>query len=500
MIECDMDLMENTLIDKELNKVIQLYDICDSMVLIYDQKGQVMKWNHYAQKVLNRDGELIHTNVRTLLPSIYNENNLVIEAEEANRNTGVKTMLNRNNKSCLPVTVKRTSVDINGVFFGVCAILVLNERMSSTLDKEEATNYIEDEFTGKLEYLAKISHDLRVPVNGIYGLTELLEQEIMEEEYQDSFRVMKECCVHMKKMIDRILEYETLSNGVVTLHEEYVDIHRLFENVIAIHKPLAEKKGLQLYINLSKKLPRIVFLDRSKLGAILNNLLSNAIKFTQIGFVSLTITCVKVQSRIMILLISVTDTGIGIDKKKQKAIFQPFAQGDSDINQMYGGTGLGLAIVRQLVVLMKGAMRVNSVQGEGSEFMVGIQVKLEKGGCLYRLERRDLEEHFDEMIEEMRAEFTMDAEKSQYERIMKVKCYNTRESKDEILHNLKKIRQCVKEQNWEKSNVWFETLKYLIPSSQERTREKLLKIELGARRKEIKRTMLALNDFEQELI
>ena len=502
MFEDDLDLMYNASIEKKLDEVIQLYDICYSMLLIYDQKGNVVRWNDMAQKMLNYDDVLKQTNMASLLPSIYRIDEGTMVTDETSRNAIIKTMLNRRNLPCLPVTVKMASVDIDGVFFGVCAILDLTEwignKKESEFNKVELSNPLVDQLIRKTEILAKISHELKVPVNGIYGLTEELEEEIKGEEYQDSFRLMKECCVNMKKMIDRILEYETLSNGVVILYEEEVDLHRLLANVIALHKPLAEEKGLHLYTNISKKIPRILFSDHNKIAAILNNLLSNAIKFTQIGYISLSITCAKIQPHLMTLLIAVVDTGIGIDMKQQEAIFHPFKQGGSHINQMYGGTGLGLAIVQQLVTLMKGTIQVNSVKGEGSEFIVSIQVKLEQDENQKDLEHVTQEEHLEEMLQEMRTHFVMDVEKRHYERILKVKCYNTRENKDEIVHNIDRIKQCVKNQNWEETDACFVTLKHLIPRSQVEIYEKLLKIELSVRRKEINRTLLSLNDFENE--
>ncbi|MFD1907990.1 ATP-binding protein [Paenibacillus rhizoplanae] len=146
---------------------------------------------------------------------------------------------------------------------------------------------------------------------------------------------------------------------------------------------VSRRRGLILRSDIERNVPAVVITDETRLRQVLVNLVGNAVKFTEEGEVGV---CVKLEAAgepgTLILRFSVTDTGIGIPQGSQNLLFQSFSQLDPSINRKYGGTGLGLAISKKLVELLDGAIGVNSVEGEGSEFYftIGVMYSVEESG------------------------------------------------------------------------------------------------------------------------
>lgn len=492
-------MKQNSLLDEKLNEMIQLYDMGYSMVLLYDERGNILQWNLPAEQSLNKDGHLHQMNMTELIPNIFFLYGSQVYVSPENININVKALLHPRCGACIPAELKINYREVKEVTIGICVVHDLSERMEYNIEKNEIMNHMTKAVQKRTEYLAQITHDLKTPVNGIYGLAEALELHTVNEEERECLKLMKACCKHMKGMIDQVLEHEELVHGGCVLQEEYVDLYRVIENTVSIHRMMAEKEGLQLYVNVSDHIPRIIYTDRKKIVEIMNNLLTNAIKFTQIGFISINVMLAHMENSILTILFMVQDTGCGIKPERQKEIFEPFHHEDSHRNQHYGGTGLGLTIVKSLVEVFKGSMKVESIPGAGSKFYFTIKTKLENDPAQKGIDHVPAGDDMEELAQRMEETLLLEVEKKHFHKIMKAKTFGTKENRMEIVHNIQNIYQEVELEQWELVEHNLMRLKLLIPESQSEIREQLLRAELSARRKDSKKTRIYVSMLEKRI-
>lgn len=218
----------------------------------------------------------------------------------------------------------------------------------------------------KSRFLATMSHELRTPLNAIMVFSQMILRKA-KKKLSDSEADMLERILNNGKnlleLINDILDLSKIEAGKLELAPKKFDIARLIQVSVDELRILAERKNLAVhtYINLQNS---IVFHDRVRVRQVIVNLLSNAIKFTDVGKVDVIVNEISREH----LIISVRDTGIGIEPEKLKYIFEPFRQGNQTNSRRHQGTGLGLAITDSLVKMMKGSISVETELGKGSEF------------------------------------------------------------------------------------------------------------------------------------
>lgn len=482
-----------------LDGMIHYYDVCFEMVLLYDELGSIMRWNQAASTRLNKHGELSSRNMLELLPNLFQMYNMRLYVEPCKIETVIKSILYPKDEVCIPVRIKLSYENVYGVKIGICLIEDLTELMENKLEKTEFMNQMVGVIQKRMEVMVRITHDLKTPVNGVFGLVESMEQFMDNPEEADSLRLMKDCCIHMKHMINQVLEHEELRYGEGKLKEEYVDLYRVIENVVALHKLLADEKELQIYVNISERIPNILYTDRVKISEILTNLMTNAIKFTQVGFISLNVLCCYVEENQMILLFMVGDTGPGIPEERWESIFEPYSRGTGGVGASSKGTGLGLAIVKQLVSRMNGSIKLESIVGEGSRFYFTIHVKLDEQEDRIQLQNIDSESHMNQWIQELKDTVVLDAEKQHFQKVVRMRKFGTKENKTEIFSIIESLNENLLKENWEKVEASFETMKLLIPESQHEIRKLLLRVELSARKYDIEKALTCLYELQEYL-
>ena len=221
----------------------------------------------------------------------------------------------------------------------------------------------------KSEFLANMSHELRTPLNSSLILAKLLadnpEGNLSEEQvkFADSIHTAGN---DLLNLINDILDIAKVEAGKLEVRPETTPLVSLAEGLKSMFDPLAQRKGLQLELQLADDLPQSVFTDRQRLEQVLRNLMANAVKFTDRGSVALRVTR-EGGDRIRF---EVRDSGIGIPASQHELVFEAFRQADGTSSRKYGGTGLGLSISRDLARLLGGDISVDSAPGQGSTFTV----------------------------------------------------------------------------------------------------------------------------------
>jgi signal transduction histidine kinase len=227
----------------------------------------------------------------------------------------------------------------------------------------------------KSEFLASMSHELRTPLNGIIGYAEYLRDAVPEGTEREFAAVILRSGEHLLELVNSILDLSRIEAGRVDLHRDEVPLRPLADEAVAMHRPAAGSKGLDLDLELDPALPHSLRCDRTRVLQVLNNLLHNAVKFTERGRVSLRMGPVARG-----VAFTVTDTGCGIPAAFQQGLFEKFRQADAFVTRRHGGTGLGLALSRELAGLMGGTLTVRSTEGVGSAFTLTLPIGDEEEG------------------------------------------------------------------------------------------------------------------------
>ena len=226
----------------------------------------------------------------------------------------------------------------------------------------------------KSEFLSRISHELRTPMNAIIGMTQIARTSNDLEKKGYCLGRIEDASAHLLALINDILDISKIEANKFELSDARFNLGELLQTVHNIISDRAFENKLNLVFYKDPALPEYFIGDRLRLIQIITNLLSNAVKFTPSGG-SVTLSLKLLEERpddIVSVYIEVTDTGIGIPLEKQEKLFRSFEQAEKNTAVTYGGTGLGLAIVKRIVELMGGSVGISSAPGKGSSFYCNI--------------------------------------------------------------------------------------------------------------------------------
>ncbi|MCG7489457.1 response regulator [Vibrio sp. Of14-4] len=220
----------------------------------------------------------------------------------------------------------------------------------------------------KSSFLANMSHEIRTPLNGVIGISEVLSDTSLTAIQRDYVGTIETSSHLLLNLINDILDFSKVESGMLVISPNATNIRESIYDIASIVSPKAQEKQVELKVTVTANTPYCLMVDDHRLRQILMNFMSNAVKFTDQGEVHLCVTTKKVEDTNAVVEFSVQDSGIGIDEQQQKKIFEPFVQEDESTTRQFGGTGLGLAISTQLVELMGGEIRLESIKSQGSRF------------------------------------------------------------------------------------------------------------------------------------
>jgi PAS domain S-box-containing protein len=307
---------------------------------------------------------------------------------------GIKTRVNTKDKTAselfqFPITNKRGELrwwaisralnyDDNGKLVGsIETHLDITKQKQLEIDLESEKTKAENASIAKEAFLANMSHEIRTPLNAIVGFLRELEKQELTELQQQHIKNSTIASKHLSAIINNILDISKIEAGEMHLENNDFTLETSIKKIITVLEPKAKQKGISLSTTISSHIHKVLIGDSLRLEQILFNLVGNSLKFTHKG--QITINCELISDNVLSqeLCISVSDTGIGMDPFFIDTMFRKFSQEDKGITRKFGGTGLGMAITKELVILMKGEIKVESKKNKGTR--IHINFKFKKG-------------------------------------------------------------------------------------------------------------------------
>ena len=263
---------------------------------------------------------------------------------------------------------------LNGVFVLVAVLFGIYQSRQKKVYQELVI--AERASREKSRFLSQMSHEIRTPMNGIIGMTQIAKESINNtEKLEECLGKIQLSSDYLLSLINDILDMSRIENGKIELYHTAFDLRSFAERLRTMFTQKAADAGLSFSVTTGSITAPAVVGDELRLTQIVVNLISNALKFTpEGGEIQVALRQERQEDDFCLLTIEVRDTGIGMTEEFLKKIFEPFEQADSSISHKYGGTGLGLAISHNLIQLMGGQISVQSKEGKGSCFQVGLRL------------------------------------------------------------------------------------------------------------------------------
>ncbi len=249
--------------------------------------------------------------------------------------------------------------------------LWVKKRSESDEQMLQVIDVLQEAEQSKNDFLANVSHELRTPINTIYGMSELVLQSDDPQKMKEEVYDIQMAGRNLMSVVSDILDFSELQSGKMEIEEEAYNITSTINDVINMTVANKKDKPIELIVDCDAQIPQVLYGDEKKIRRIVMNMVKNAIKFTNEGCVTITIT-VRREAYGVNLIVTVRDTGIGMNEESLEKLFTSFNQVDSKRNRQEGGIGLGMAIAKALVQKMGGVITVKSKFGRGTTMKVVI--------------------------------------------------------------------------------------------------------------------------------
>jgi PAS domain S-box-containing protein len=247
-------------------------------------------------------------------------------------------------------------------------------------EAERARELAEQSTKAKSDFLSRMSHEMRTPMNAIIGMANIARSSNDPARKEYCLEKIDEASVHLLGVINDILDMSKIESGKFELSESGFNFENMLKRVVNVINFRVDEKHQTLVVDVDERIPANLISDEQRLAQVIANLLSNAVKFTpEHGTITLSVREMSAESELHTIRFSVSDTGIGISEEQQSRLFKSFEQADGGISRRFGGTGLGLAISKRIVELMGGRIWIESELDKGSNFILEIKVKPDWG-------------------------------------------------------------------------------------------------------------------------
>lgn len=459
------------LFEQIINSAIEIF-------LSYDDDKRILMMNESARKELMYTDNDIGTSVSRLF---QNEDMSEITYDGIIR----QMMIYRSNQTCFRAQVKAIKTDSQ---ISPHVLMIRNISDQYALEKAAEIARKETEATAKVktEFVANVTHELRTPVNGILGNTNILLENEADPKKIGLLNTISKSCGAMNELINGILDFSKLDAGKFTLENRKFNFRNMIDYVKSTHMPKITEKGLKFFVTISPDIPEFVIGDELRISQILNNLLSNACKFTNVGKISLeTLMTAQEKNRIELFFI-VLDTGIGIAKSDEDKLFKSFSQVDASVSRKYGGTGLGLNISKQLVDLMGGHITIDSELNKGTMFSFSIWVEMpEEETAEVKL---PVDNNYAKNIHE-----ALGAD----DEIEKAYIYGSEENRKELDEHMSKLILCLEMENWEKAENFSNSIKQLTIQAPKDIKVAALRMKMAVQKADYDRSVDEYNTLKE---
>ena len=452
------------LFEQIINSAIEIF-------LSYDDDKRILMMNESARK------ELMYTD---------NDIGTSVDMSEITYDGIIRQMMiYRSNQTCFRAQVKAIKTDSQ---ISPYVLMIRNISDQYALEKAAEIARKETEATAKVktEFVANVTHELRTPVNGILGNTNILLENEADPKKIGLLNTISKSCGAMNELINGILDFSKLDAGKFTLENRKFNFRNMIDYVKSTHMPKITEKGLKFFVTISPDIPEFVIGDELRISQILNNLLSNACKFTNVGKISLEALMTAQEKNRIELFFIVLDTGIGIAKSDEDKLFKSFSQVDASVSRKYGGTGLGLNISKQLVDLMGGHITVDSELNKGTMFSFSIWVETpEEETAEVKL---PVDNNYAKNIHE-----ALGAD----DEIEKAYIYGSEENRKELDEHMSKLILCLEMENWEKAENFSNSIKQLTIQAPKDIKVAALRMKMAVQKADYDRSVDEYNRLKE---
>jgi len=372
--------MEEALRESEERFRLMLKNSSD-IICIIDREGReryvsdsVERWTGFApQELIDMSGfDLVHPedmeNVRAALYSLITNPGLMTKTNYRHiRKDGTWAHMETLGANLYDEPL------IQGILLNIREI---SDRVMAEEELKKARDTADMANRAKSQFLATMSHEIRIPMNGIIGLTTLLLGTILTGQQREYLTHLESSARNLLGLINRILDLSMIEAGKMELVHSTFSMRKNIVSILRLMEIQAQEKGLKLEYSIPSSVPDNLQGDIQRLGQVVINLVGNALKFTEKGHILVEFSAKHLQGETISLHCSISDTGCGIPLEKKKLIFDAFTQADNSLFRPHEGAGLGLAICRELVELMGGSIWVDSEIGVGSTFHFTVNLEV----------------------------------------------------------------------------------------------------------------------------
>jgi len=353
------------------NKLRIILDNSAAAITMTDEKEQIVSWNSFSEKLLGMGpDDLLLRPIHSLYPEEEWKRIRSLNIRQSGFMHHLETKVIRKDGTVIDVDLSVNILkDDQGKILGSVGMLQdITERKRTQELLLQAKFAAEEANSAKSVFLAKMSHEVRTPMNAIIGMIDLTLDTPLNEEQKDNLKVAKDAADNLLSLINDILDLSRAQAGKVVIEEIEINVPDIIKNVCKGLMILARNKGVDVIWSIDPAIPRLLIGDPVRLRQVIVNLVNNAIKFTHKGKVQANVKLKSLTDKDCEVIFEIIDNGIGISPKNLPHIFDVFTDAHNTTARRYGGTGLGLAICKKIVEMMRGSIEVESIEGTGSTF------------------------------------------------------------------------------------------------------------------------------------